>query len=165
MNIYIGADHRGFEIKKSLVAWLEKNGHQVTDCGNSVNDPKDDYPDFASAVAVKLQEDTAARGIVLCGSGVGVCIAANKHAGVYCGFAVKAEQVKNGTADDMINCLAIAVDSFSEKEIRDLITTYLETTHSNEERHVRRHLKVKRIEEEQGGCGGCGGCCGGCCHE
>ena len=167
MNIYIGADHRGFTVKKSLTTWLKEKGHHVTDCGNTVHDPKDDYPDFASAVAEKLQQDPAGRGIVLCGSGVGVCIAANKHAGVYCGFAITPEQVRAGTADDMINCIAVSVDAFSEKDIRDMVSSYLETPHSTEERHVRRHHKVRQIEESstssEGCCGGCGGG-GGCSH-
>ncbi len=82
MNIFIGADHRGFEYKKDLNVWLSGLGHTVVDCGNTMQDPNDDYPDFGFAVGDAVVNNPGSLGIVMCGSGGGICIAANKVKGV-----------------------------------------------------------------------------------
>src|SRR5438046_1223129 len=100
MNLYIGADHRGFELKETLKPWLIEKGYDVVDCGANALNPTDDYPDFAFAVADHVVAESGSRGIVVCGSGVGVTIAANKVPGARCSIATNVEEIRLGRGDD-----------------------------------------------------------------
>ncbi len=147
MTIYLGADHRGFPLKQTLQAWLTKAGHQVIDCGNTQLDPTDDYPDFAFAVAEKVAQDNGqSLGIILCGSGVGASVAANKVAGARSAIGFTSKQVIAGRHDDDMNVLTIAADYISEEMVERLVMAFVDTAFVPEERYVRRLEKVKQRE-------------------
>lgn len=136
--IYIGADHRGFELKGKVLEWLKSDGIQIEDCGAFELDSNDDYTQLAKAVAEKvaLNEDT--KGIVICATGDGVDIVANKIEGIRCGLGFDSEQVKKSREDDDINILALASDFIDENKAKDLINTFLQTKYQPTENHERR---------------------------
>ena len=161
MIIYIGADHRGFAFKASIAAVLKGDGHEVVDVGAFAYDPADDYPDFAGAVAEKVAAASAAasaagagvaaakptRGIVICGSGFGVDIVANKFNGVRSGLAMSPEHIRIGCHDDDINVLSIAADFISSEKALEMARAFLATSfNTNEARYVRRLKKITEIE-------------------
>lgn len=155
MTIYIGADHRGFKLKEKIKPWLIEKGFQVEDCGNSRYDPDDDYPDFAAAVAKMVQQTASnaastgegARGIVICGSAMGVTIAANKFRGIRCGVGINSQDVHHGRTNDNINILGLSADYVDEKDSYEMTKVFLTTPFSHEERHVRRLKKIEQLEE------------------
>ena len=144
--IYLGTDHRGFELKEKIKQWLSEWGYQYEDLGAFEYNKNDDYPDFSKAVAEKVALEPAARGILICGSGVGVVIAANKVKGVRAGTAINAGQIKDSVNDEDTNVLGISVDYLSE-QTEEIVKTFLETKFSGEERHVRRINKIKELEK------------------
>lgn len=148
MTIVIGADHRGFALKEELVTYLMKKGLLVNDMGAKTLEPDDDYVDFADAVAKNVALEQGDRGIVLCGSGVGVLIAANKTKGVRCGFGLSPVQVESARADDDMNVLALASDYLSSEEAFRIVDAFLNTPFTGEERHLRRIAKIAALEEK-----------------
>src|SRR3989338_4192910 len=149
MKVYVGADHRGFALKEKLKDWLSRKGYSVVDCGNTVHDPDDDYPDFASAVATKVQESgDEGRGIVICGSAMGVGITANKFKVIRCGVGITTEDVHHGRDHDDINIVGLSSDYVNEKTSLEMAEIFLKTAFSNSERHVRRIKKIEKIEQE-----------------
>lgn len=147
MLIYIGADHRGFKLKESLKKFLQKKGDKVIDCGNEKYDESDDYPDFAAEVAEKVSENPAVnRGIVLCGSGEGAEIVANKFKGVRAGLVDSKEQAYASRNDDDTNVLALAADYLKEKQAKEILNVWLTTPFSEAERHKRRIGKINSLE-------------------
>lgn len=144
--IYIGADHRGFELKEKIKNWLSEWGYGYEDTGAFLYDKNDDYPDFAKNVAEKVLQSPDSRGILICGSGVGVAIAANKIKNVRAGTAINAKQIKDSISDEDTNVLAVSADYISENEAKEIVKSFLETKFSGEERHVRRINKIKEIE-------------------
>jgi len=150
--IYIGADHRGYTLKEKVKLWLQEWNLEFEDMGNDHLDPEDDYPDFAKKVAARLRPseegifDTEGsgevKGIVICGSGVGVDIVANRHQSVRCGLGFSAEQIKKAREDDGINCLALAADFIDEETAKKIIETFLKTEFSGEEKKIRRISKL-----------------------
>lgn len=150
MKIFIGGDHRGFVLKGKLKVWLTGLHHEVVDCGAGTLNPADDYPDFAFKVAESVVSEPGSRGIVICGSGIGVTIAANKIRGARCSPGLSPAEIRRGREDDDTNILALSADYLSETEAREMINAFLGTTFKSEERHVRR---LKKIEErEKGNC-------------
>lgn len=147
MNIYLGADHRGFDLKEKLKPWLISAGHTVHDVGAAELTPDDDYPDFAIAVAQAVQQGTKARGIVLCGSGIGMAVAANKVPGVRATIAHDTELARSARADDNTNVLALGADFVDEGRAKEVITTWLTTDFSGDERHIRRLDKIAQLEK------------------
>ena len=147
MQIFIGSDHRGFKLKEVIKVWLSASGNEVVDCGNSVYDPDDDFPDFSFIVADKVISANNSLGIVICGSGGGVTIAANKVKGVRCAQAVNLRDVIHNRKHDDINVLAIGSDFVSEDEAKKMIMAFIETRFDPEERFVRRLGKIKKREE------------------
>jgi ribose 5-phosphate isomerase B len=143
MRIYIGADHRGFELKNKLVDFLRDQKYEVIDKGNTVYDKDDDYPVFAGAVARAVAQDPGARGIVVCGSGVGVDIVANKVSGIRSGLCETPEQAIAARRDDDINVLALAADFISEKTARAIAQAYAQTSFESNQRHLRRIDKIE----------------------
>jgi len=146
MKIFIGADHRGFSLKQQLVEWLNKD-YGVEDMGAQTLDPHDDYTLYAGKVASMVSVDTSHRGILLCGSGVGVDVVANKIDGVRASIGINAEQVTAGREDDNMNVLVIAADFFELAAAKKMVTAFLETEFSSEARHKRRLAEISRIEE------------------
>ncbi len=148
MHVYIGADHRGFERKEALIPWLKEKGYEVTDCGNAIYDPLDDFPDFSFKVADGVAGSPGSLGILICGSGGGVTIAANKVAGIRCVTAARVEDVKHNRAHDDANVVAIAANYTTQDETKVLIEAFLTTGFSGEEKYVRR---IQKIAAREGG--------------
>ncbi|HLB60588.1 MAG: hypothetical protein A3D44_00010 [Candidatus Staskawiczbacteria bacterium RIFCSPHIGHO2_02_FULL_42_22] len=148
MKVYVGADHRGFALKEKLKDWLSEKGYTVVDCGNTVHDPDDDYPDFASAVAKNVRKNHEDRGIVICGSAMGVGITANKFKGIRCGVGINVEDVHHGRDHDDINVLGLSSDYVDPEVSLEMTTMFLETPFNQGERHVRRLKKIEKIESE-----------------
>lgn len=146
MRICIGSDHRGFHLKEKLKQWLLKEGHEVTDCGASEYNVADDYPDFAFPVADYVSQTNDSIGIVLCGSGVGVAIAANKVQGIRCVMAMNKDVVQHSRMHDNCNVIAFSADHTTEEDAKEMIQKFLQTSFQDEERFVRRIRKIERRE-------------------
>ena len=147
MTIYIGADHLGFNLKERLKAALKNDGYDVVDVGAAQFVLDDDYPDYASAVAEKVAAaPTETRGIVLCGSGFGVDIVANKFKGVRAGLASTPDHAYLGRHDDDINVLALAADFVDEAAALNIMKVFLTTPFAKEEKYTRRLQKIAKIE-------------------
>lgn len=149
MKIYLGADHRGFKLKEYLKIWLKNKGYDVIDVGAETYDPDDDYVAFAVAVSRAVSKfGNQQFGILICGSGVGMDIAANKVRGIRCGLGLSPAQVAAARNDDDINVLSIAADYTNIDSAKDMARVFLETPFSNGERHLRRLEKIDSIEHE-----------------
>lgn len=146
MKIYIGADHRGFHLKQKVYNWLKDNEYKVLDMGAYELDLTDDYTLYAEKVAIVVADNRNDRGILICGSGVGVDITANKFDGVRASIGINPDQVKAGRSDDDMNILVLAADFISFKDAKEMIKAFLETKFSGEERHVRRLEDIQKIE-------------------
>ena len=146
MRITIGSDHAGFELKALLRDYLQQLGHQVNDVGTSGTAPVD-YPDFAEAVALSLLHDEADRGILICGSGVGASVAANKIPGIRAGLAHDSYSAHQGVEHDDMNVLVLGSRVIGVELAKDLCTTFLNARFTGEERHQRRLKKVLSLEQ------------------
>ncbi len=150
--IFIASDHRGYNLKEKVKLWLAEWNQEFEDLGNDRLDPEDDYPDFAILVVRRVKERESERteekvlGVVICGSGVGVDIAANRSAGVRCGLGFSVEQIKKAREDDDINCLALAADFLDEETAKNIVKTFLGTEFSSEEEKKRRIEKLDRLD-------------------
>lgn len=144
MKVFIGADHRGFNLKEKAKNWL--TDHLVEDVGALELNPQDDYPLYAGRVAARVAAGDGV-GILICGTGVGVDVVANKFDGVRAGLGKAAEQVKAGRNDDDMNVLVIAADYTKDEEAHEMINAFLETEFSGEERFKRRLHDIEEIEE------------------
>jgi ribose 5-phosphate isomerase B len=145
MRIVLGSDHAGFEMKKGLLDFVRGLGHEVVDAGTDSAAPVD-YPDFAVAVAHEIVNGGADRGILICGSGVGVSVAANKIHGIRAGICHDCYSAHQGVEHDAMNVLVLGARIIGPELARDLVKTYLAAKFTAEERHVRRLEKVKKIE-------------------
>lgn len=147
MIIYIGADHRGFKLKEYLAGILRNEGYEVADLGNAVLDPNDDYVDPAVAVGKKISvEYQRARGLVICGSGVGVNVVANKFPNVRAALVATSDQAYDGRHDDDFNVLALAADFLEPEEAKKITLTWLTTEFAGDEKYQRRLDKIGRLE-------------------
>ena len=146
MKIAIAADHAGFELKGLLIAHLQRHGYEVHDLGSYVLDPSDDYPDFAEALADAVANGHADRGLLLCGSGIGASVAANKHPGIRAGLAHDAYSAHQGVEHDDMNVLVLGARVVGPELAKDLAMAFLEADFTGEERHLRRLRKVQAIE-------------------
>ncbi|EKD58048.1 MAG: hypothetical protein ACD_57C00041G0002 [uncultured bacterium] len=147
IKVYIGSDHRGFELKEKIFQWLVDGEYEVEDFGAYELDPGDDYTIFAEKVASMVGKDKYALGILLCGSGVGVDVTANKFDGVRASIGRSPEQVRAGRNDDNMNVLVIASDFTKGEEAKEMVKVFLETDFSGKTRYKRRLEDIKRIEE------------------
>ncbi|MEK7502309.1 MAG: RpiB/LacA/LacB family sugar-phosphate isomerase [Patescibacteria group bacterium] len=151
MKVYLGADHRGFKLKEELKTWLLENDIAGEDLGADKLNPNDDYPIFAEKVArsvsADLEKNLKSRGIVMCGSGVGVDIVANKFHHVRSGLAISPKQIEEAREDDDINILSIPADFMSEKEAKKIVKIFLETPFSEEAKKIRRLGEIEKIED------------------
>jgi len=147
MTIVIGCDHAGYALKTILVEMLRREGHFVQDLTPAL-DPKDDYPDAAAAVARAVAGRTAERGIIVCGSGVGASVAANKIRGARAGLCHDTYSARQGVEHDDTNVLCLGARVVGDALAQDLARTFLGARFSGEERHVRRLKKVQALEKE-----------------
>lgn len=145
--LYLGADHRGYFIKEKLKSWLAVQGILHEDLGAEMLTADDDYPDYAAAVsrAVAKKPDEN-KGILICGSGAGVCIAANKFKGARAALAMNTEMARAARKDDDANILCLAADFTNENEALQIVDVWLHTSFSNEARHKRRIAKIAETE-------------------
>lgn len=147
MKVYLGADHRGYELKEKIFQWLIDKQYEVEDFGAYEYEEGDDYTKYAQKVASIVGTGDDSRGILLCGSGVGVEIAANKFDGVRASVGKSNDQVRAGRSDDDMNVLVIASDFTSDEDARVMVDTFLNTPFSGKERYKRRLEEIRRIEE------------------
>ncbi|MBZ5601175.1 MAG: ribose 5-phosphate isomerase B [Acidobacteriia bacterium] len=145
MRIVLGSDHAGFEMKQNLVQFVRQLGHDPIDVGTHSTNPVD-YPDYAVAVAHELRNGGADRGILICGSGVGASVAANKIHGIRAGLCHDVYSAHQGVEHDAMNVLVLGARIIGVELARDLVKAYLPAKFTAEERHVRRLEKVNNIE-------------------
>ena len=147
MKIVMGSDHAGFELKNELKELVESLGHEVNDVGALTYDAQDDYPDFAENLAIELMEGRADRGILLCGSGIGASIAANKFPGIHAANCEDYYSAHQGVEHDKMNVLVMGGRIIGGAVASDMVRGYLAAEFSGDPRHVRRTGKVKAIED------------------
>lgn len=146
--IYIGADHRGWELKAKIAKWMTGRGYEFEDMGAFEYDRDDDFVDYAISVAQKVAESPEKHlGVVICGSGVGVEMAANKVQSVRCGLGFAVDQVHLAKKDDNINVLALAADHLTDEDAFGMVEMFLTTEFSPSEKYTRRLEKIKRFEK------------------
>jgi ribose 5-phosphate isomerase B len=146
MKIGLAADHGGFEMKQDLVARLRALGHEVSDFGAATRDPDDDYPDYIIPLARAIAAGELDRGIVICGSGVGASVAANKVRGARAGLCHDHYSVRQGVEDDDMNVLCLGGRVMGIEVAWDHAKTFIDSVFSGAERHRRRLAKVARLE-------------------
>ncbi len=146
MRVAIASDHAGFELKRELAEYLRQLGHDVVDLGSHTYDPTDDYPDYAEAIGEAVRAGEAERGVLICGSGIGASVAANKLPGIRAGLAHDAYSAHQGVEHDNTNLLVLGSRVIGPDLARDLVRTFLAARFTGEERHVRRLAKVQAIE-------------------
>lgn len=147
-NIYIGSDHRGFELKQHIIQFLQSRGIEIIDIGNTIYDATDDYPDYAAEVARQVSTYADSLGIVICGTGVGVSVVANKIPGIRAAVLNSIETVAIARAHNHINVLALSANLETD-QIPDIIGTFIDTEPSLEDRHIRRLAKITELENNQ----------------
>lgn len=149
MKIYIGSDHRGFKLKESIKIYLADIGQDVIDVGAKQYVEGDDFTEPAFVVAEKVSsEPENYRGILICGSGEGMVIAANKFKNVRAALAANADQAADSRTADDTNVLALAADFTSEADAEKIVSIWLETEFDNAQRHVRRLKKIEELENK-----------------
>lgn len=145
MRTAIGSDHAGFELKTALAKFLRELGDDVVDVGTYNSDPVD-YPDFAEAVGRAILERRADRGVLICGSGIGASVAANKIPGIRAGLCHDTYSAHQGVEHDDMNVLVLGARVIGPAMAQELVSAYAHARFTNEERHVRRLNKVKALE-------------------
>ena len=148
MKIVIAGDHAGFPLKRLLLTELGKDGYQILDLGAKDETPTD-YPDFARLLGRAIVSGEADRGILVCGSGIGACVAANKIRGVRAGVAHDIYSAHQGVEHDDMNVLCLGARVIGPAPAIDIVKSFLAAKFTNEERHVRRLKKILDIEKNQ----------------
>jgi ribose 5-phosphate isomerase B len=147
MKIYIGADHNGFELKKELTAFLLKSGHEVVDEGDVALQPEDDFPQFAGRVvsAMLSSEEYDPRGILICGSGQGMCIAANRFKGIRACLCHDMREARTARNDDDCNVLCLSARMLKAKDAEPIITAWINTPFAAAPRFKRRLQELDNL--------------------
>ena len=146
--IYIAADHRGFRLKEEIKKWLETELYEFRDLGATEYDREDDYPQIAVLLGETVVHDNG-RGILICGSGAGASIAANKVHGVRAGLCTSVKQAVAARNDDNINVLCLSSDWVSQEDNQKIAESFLNTLFSTEERYIRRINQIKDYETKK----------------
>lgn len=149
MIIYLGADHRGFKLKEELKQKLVEENYLIDDLGNDHLDPSDDYVDFARLVGEAVIKDRGSLGILLCGSGIGVDMTANKIEGVRSALASDVNQAKLAREHENANVISLPADSLDFEKAWKILKVFLTTPFSNAPRHIRRLKKIEKLEKEE----------------
>lgn len=147
-TIYVGGDHRGWYLRQATLQFCVTKRVPFEDMGNVNEDPDDDYPDYAEPVAQAVAADPLSLGVLICGSGHGMAIAANKIDGVRAAVCHTEKEVEMARFHNHMNVLCIAADTFDEFELVSLMEEFMNTIPSDEKRHLRRLDKIKRIEQD-----------------
>jgi RpiB/LacA/LacB family sugar-phosphate isomerase len=146
MKIVIGSDHAGFQLKNAMGDVIRSLGYAVLDVG-AFNENPSDYPDYAEAVGRAILDGKAERGVLICGSGIGASVAANKMLGIRAGICHDTYSGHQGVEHDNMNVLVMGSRIIGEKLAEDVVRAFLPAKFTNEERHVRRLAKVQALEE------------------
>lgn len=147
MKIAVAADHGGFPLKAKVIETIRVAGHAVLDLGTNSSDPVD-YPDYAKALGEAIQQGQAERGVLLCGSGVGACVAVNKMRGIRAGICHDTYSAHQGVEHDDMNVLCLGARIIGPELLPELVQAFIGAKFTAEERHLRRVGKVKKMEEE-----------------
>lgn len=146
--IYIAADHGGFKLKQHLIKFLQKQRLEFKDLGPSKFKDGDDYPDFGTKVAKQVSKNPVSNlGILICRSGQGMCIVANKFDGVRAALVWNVASAKQSRNDDMANILCLPSDFINSSQAENIVKTWLATPYSSDKRHMRRIHKISKLEE------------------
>lgn len=148
MRIAVACDHAGFPLKADVIQVIIEAGHQPIDLGTDSTAPVD-YPDFAEKLGRAILDGEAERGVLICGSGVGACIAANKIAGIYAGLCHDTYSAGQGVEHDNMNVLCLGARIIGPALIPELVRAFLKAQFSTEERHQRRVGKIRELERNQ----------------
>jgi ribose 5-phosphate isomerase B len=148
VTVLIGSDHAGFDLKQVLLSYVADLGHTAADAGFFERNPSDDYPDIAEKLCLELLAGKGDRGILICGSGVGVCVAANKIPGIRAGMCAECYSAHQGVEHDNINVMVLGERSIGVELAKDLVRIFLDARFTNEERHARRLAKIAKLEEK-----------------
>ncbi|HVN77992.1 MAG TPA: ribose 5-phosphate isomerase B [Terriglobia bacterium] len=146
MRVAVGADHAGFQLKALLIDFLRAAGHEVLDFGTHNADPVD-YPDSAKAVGEAVVQGKAERGVLVCGSGVGASVAANKIPGIRAGLCHDCYSARQGVEHDDVNVLCLGARVVGTELALDILRIWMAARFSNAERHQRRIRKIKEMEQ------------------
>jgi len=149
MRIAVGADHAGFLLKQNIASYLGELGHDVVDLGTNSTAPAD-YPDFAEAVGKAVLEGRAERAVLICGSGVGASVAANKLPGIRAAVCHDTYSARQGVEHDDMNVLVLGARIIGVELARELVRHFLSASFTHEERHVRRLGKINALEKRYG---------------
>lgn len=149
-KLAIGSDHAGYEFKHQLIKFLKEEGHEVNDLGTHSTEPCD-YPDFAEKVGLAVVNGEAELGIVVCGSGVGATVAANKIPGIRAGLCHDTFSAHQGREDDDTNVMCLGARVIGINLAQEILKSWLGTKFSGLERHLRRVNKIKALEEKYAG--------------
>jgi ribose 5-phosphate isomerase B len=147
MKIAFACDHGGFPLKKDILDVIRCAGHEVIDLGTDSDSPVD-YPDYVEKACRQVQQGKVERGIVVCGSGIGACVTANKMHGIYAGICHDTYSAHQGVEHDNMNVLCLGARVIGPALAQDVCKVFLSAQFSNEERHIRRLNKMKLIEKE-----------------
>lgn len=150
MKIAVGADHAGFPLKERIIDTIRSAGHQIIDCGAEKLVPGDDYPDYAERVAQAIRDGQADRGVLICGSGVGASVAANKFTGIRAALCHDTFSAHQGVEDDSMNILCLGARVVGPSLAEELVIAFLRARFSEAERHQRRLAKVIGFEKQSG---------------
>ena len=145
MRLVLGSDHAGYVLKQDLAGMLRAEGHEVVDVGTDSLSPVD-YPDFAEAVGLAVTSGRAPRGVLICGSGVGASVAANKIPGVRAAICHDSYSAHQGVEHDDMNVLVLGGRIVGPALAKDLVRAFVGATYSGEERHARRLAKITALE-------------------
>ena len=151
MRLAIGSDHAGFDLKSFVLMFLREQGHEVEDAGTFTREDPVDYPDFAAAVGRAVLDGRAQRGVLICGSGIGASVAANKLAGIRAGLCHDTYSAHQGVEHDDMNVLVMGARVVGIAIAQELVNAFVKAEFTNEERHVRRLDKVRSLEASFGG--------------
>ena len=147
MKIAVASDHAGFPLKETLIEFLENLGYSVTDLGTNGTESVD-YPDFAEKIGRAIQNKTADKGILVCGSGIGACIAANKMNGVYAAICHDTYSAHQGVEHDKMNVLCLGGRIIGPEPAKEIVEAFIKAEFSNDERHIRRTNKIRDLEKK-----------------
>jgi len=148
MKISLASDHNGFNLKKDVADHIRKLGHEVLDLGPLEHDPTDDYPDYAKPLAESVANHFADKGIMICGSGVGASVAANKVKGIRAAVCHDIYSAHQGVEHDDMNILCLGSRIIGIEVALELVSVFISATYSGEERHQRRLEKVLLMEKD-----------------
>lgn len=144
MKIFIGADHNGFELKAKLIEYLKDQGHEVVDKGDQNLDPGDDFPMYAAKVSSEVLANPHSFGVLLCGSGQGVCMAANRFKGIRASLIWDEDEAHSSRNDDDANIICLPAKKINFDQATKLINTWLETPFAGAARYQRR---IKQLDD------------------